>query len=49
MTVLAHLAGVPVEELLVPLLASGATSLGLLVRSGWVWRPGHRGRGRASR
>jgi hypothetical protein len=32
MTVLAHVVGVPVEELLVPLLTSSAMSLGLLVR-----------------
>ncbi len=48
MTVLAHVAGVPVEELFVPLLASGATSLALVVRAAWARRPGRRAPRRSS-
>jgi hypothetical protein len=35
--VLAHVAGVPVEELLVPLLASGATTLTVATRFTRRW------------
>jgi hypothetical protein len=33
---IAHVAGMPVEELLLPLLASGGTGSGLLLARAWI-------------